>query len=164
MPAISNTRPLILLTKINRLELLHHLFEDVFVPPIVLHEIHGHGVDDETVRAVLAARWIEVHEVSDADSQRHLLGGLDAGEAGVIGLAVQFGRTLPVLLDDLAARRQASGMGLRVAGTGGILVGAKDEGLIPTVRPELDRLRDAGLRISGPAYAQILKLAGESTA
>lgn len=45
----------------------------------------------------------------------------------------------------------------------GILVLAKKQGLIERVKPDIDRLRGSGYRISEALYAQILEDSGEHT-
>src|SRR5438270_426415 len=68
---------------------------------------------------------------------------------------------IPILLDDRAARRTARALGLHVYGSAGVLGLAKERGLIPAVRPVLDRLRAAGLYLSDRIYADILAQAQE---
>jgi uncharacterized protein len=51
--------------------------------------------------------------------------------------------------------------GVETVGSGGVLVLAKRQGLIPLVRPVLDELRVAGLHLSERAYREILVKAGE---
>jgi hypothetical protein len=50
---------------------------------------------------------------------------------------------------------------LPVIGSGGLLLLAKDQQLIPEVRPLLDALVAAGLRIHPQLYHAILRSAGE---
>lgn len=53
-------------------------------------------------------------------------------------------------------------MGLKVTGTLGILIAAKDRGLLPSVRPLLDALRaDAGFWIGDALYGAVVAAAGE---
>ena len=59
---------------------------------------------------------------------------LDAGESEAIVLAQQLNARY-VLLDDGLARRKARLIGLHMTGTLGILLMARETGLIPAVRP-----------------------------
>ena len=86
---------------------------------------------------------------------------LDPGEAEAIALAIELGTRGPVLLDDRKARRVASSIGLIVLGSAGVLLAAKQVGLIRSVRPVLDNLRTAGLYLSEPAYRRVLVRAEE---
>jgi len=49
------------------------------------------------------------------------------------------------VLDDLLARKYAKNMGLAITGTLGIILTAKNLGLIKTVKPLLDKLLDTGM-------------------
>ena len=45
-----------------------------------------------------------------------------------------------LILDEQPARRLATSLGLRVIGTVGLLLAAKDRGFLTKIKPELDRL------------------------
>ena len=86
---------------------------------------------------------------------------LDAGEAEAIALAVESNANL-ILLDERLGRRAAHRLGLTVVGTLGVLIAAKDRGLLAAVRPVLDALRaDAGFWITDELYNAVLKAANE---
>jgi hypothetical protein len=65
------------------------------------------------------------------------------------------------LLDDLDARRFAKRVGLPTIGTVGILLSARLQGKIPSLREEMDRLQVHGFRISKALMEEALKAAGE---
>ena len=85
---------------------------------------------------------------------------IDPGEAEVIALALELGIN-DVVLDDLDARRFARRNGLQPIGTLGLLLGAKESGLIVSVRNEINRLRSFGFRASDALIATVLASAGE---
>jgi predicted nucleic acid-binding protein len=85
--------------------------------------------------------------------------GLDAGESHAIGRAIEIGAAL--LADDLAARRYAAQQNLLVIGTLGVLVRAKRQGMLPMVRPLIERLLAGGHRLGATAIDQALKAASE---
>ena len=72
--------------------------------------------------------WIVVEDPGDSAEDIADSAGIDAGEAEAIMLARS--RHCPVLVDDLAARRFASGLGLEVTGSIGVVVRAVKVGLI----------------------------------
>lgn len=73
------------------------------------------------------ASWIQVKKLS-APSERSLLATLDAGEASVIQLAQEHEMPL-VLIDERKGRKVARAIyNLRVIGTVGILLKAKEQG------------------------------------
>lgn len=88
--------------------------------------------------------------------------GVSTADTTVIALAKEHGATL-VLIDDKRLRRLAKETGLPVVGSGGILLKAKEEGLITEVKSALDLLIKHGARIGEPLYRRILTLAGEET-
>ena len=85
---------------------------------------------------------------------------LDLGECAAIALAEELG-SQRVLIDELAARRVAKSRNLLVTGTLGILLIAKDRGLISTIEPILDTLRDRGMWIGRSLYRDVLTIAKE---
>lgn len=54
-------------------------------------------------------------------------------------------------------------LGFLVIGSGGVLLIAKRDSLIATVRPLLDDLRDVGLYLSDRVYWDLVTKAGEET-
>ncbi|MBI3948517.1 MAG: DUF3368 domain-containing protein [Armatimonadetes bacterium] len=90
---------------------------------------------------------------------------LKAGEWETIQLALTqkaSGQSVYVLLDDLAARKAASDLGLLPVGVVGVLLFARQDGLLQQVRPALDALRAGGFRLSDALYRQVLAAAEES--
>src|SRR5205823_13551105 len=74
---------------------------------------------------------------------------LDPGEAAVLALALTSSQgETEVILDDLAARRSAATLGLRVRGTLSFLLVTKAECRIPAVRPLLEALHQSGMRLT----------------
>ncbi|MFN0315113.1 MAG: DUF3368 domain-containing protein [Burkholderiales bacterium] len=69
-----------------------------------------------------------------------------------------------VLIDDALARRVAKALGLGIKGTLGILLDAKRAGLIPEVKPSLDKLDRLGFRLASRTRTAVLELSGEQDA
>ncbi|MCK4312764.1 MAG: DUF3368 domain-containing protein [Candidatus Cloacimonetes bacterium] len=65
------------------------------------------------------------------------------------------------MIDDLLARKYAEHLGLIVTGTFGILLKAKQKGIISLLKPLLDKLMKNGFYIDDKLYDQILQIAGE---
>jgi predicted nucleic acid-binding protein len=65
------------------------------------------------------------------------------------------------VLDDALARRVALTLGIKLTGTLGLLLDCKAAGLVPSVRPFLDRLQELGFRLSRRARILVLRSAGE---
>jgi predicted nucleic acid-binding protein len=102
--------------------------------------------------------WLHVVPVHVAPA---LLDVLDLGEAATITLALaQHARV--VLLDEQAGRRVATRYGLAVVGSLGVLVRAKQAGLLPLVRPHIDAMLAQGRRMSASLVLQTLQVVGEA--
>lgn len=153
MPVVSNSSPLIALAAMKRLDLLPALFQSVLIPPAVAHEIR---------RSVpLPLAWLEIRTLGASLPETVLRCSLANGEREAIGLALEV-RPDAIILDDLPARRVAHAAGLNVVGTLGVLLGAKRAGLLPAIRPELDRLVEASFFLSPQLYSELLQAAGET--
>ena len=85
---------------------------------------------------------------------------LDAGERDAIALAIERG-TVSVMLDDRRARRLAESLGVRVIGTVGVLAVAKDQDMLPAIRPEIEALLRVRFFLAPDVVARVLKEAGE---
>lgn len=75
-----------------------------------------------------------------------LLSDLDRGEAEVLALAQEMDADL-VIIDERLARRHAKRLGLALTGVLGVLLKAKERGLIPAIGPWVDRLRQGGIHL-----------------
>jgi hypothetical protein len=66
-----------------------------------------------------------------------------------------------LILDEQPARRVAASLGLRVIGTVGLLLTAKDRGLLTKIKPELDRLLAVRFFMDQELYDRAVGQAGE---
>jgi predicted nucleic acid-binding protein len=157
-PVIANNTPLVAFWSISRLDILHSLFEEILIPPAVQDEflLPAYGSRFESLHS---ASWIKVVHLSRPNAA-DAFAGLDRGEAEVIALAQEQDASL-VLIDEKRARRYAARMSLPVSGTLGVLLLAKQAGLIETVRPLISGLIETGLYIHQDLVDEILLLAGE---
>ena len=154
---VPNTGPLIALAGIGQFALLRRLFGNILIPPAVRAEV----LDEATLAAVIAADWISVHVAQDAIAVQLLKEELDAGESEAIILARELDANL-LLVDERVAKRKARTLGLPTLGTLGVLLLAKDQGLLVALSPLLEDLRRAGFRMSHDLYRRVLDSAGET--
>jgi predicted nucleic acid-binding protein len=154
---ISKSTPLIAFAQIGKLKLLEGIVGRVLVPEAVWEEVTGSSerIGAEPIRD---ASWVEMRAVAMVASDLLLL--LDRGEAEVIALAEQLGAE-EVLLDERAARAVALARGLNVIGSVGLLIRAKQRGLIEAVRPFLDQMQAQGMRYSRRFIEEVLRQLGE---
>ena len=85
---------------------------------------------------------------------------LGEGESAVLALAQEHRADL-LLLDEAHAVRCAHMLGFRVLRTVGVLLQAKVQGIIPTVKTPLQILRASGFRLSDDVHHAALRYAGE---
>ena len=144
---VCNAGPLIALSLVGNLDLLHRLYDRVLMPEAVVREVVESGAGRAGAIEVKAASWLE-HVPLDSPPEPLLAKELGAGEAAVITVAYRLSANL-VLIDERRARRIAEqAYGLRVKGSAGILVAAKRANLIPAVRPLLEAMADQGYFLS----------------
>jgi predicted nucleic acid-binding protein len=157
-PAV-NASPLILLARAGLLELLQLASAKVVVPEAVAREIERRGPGDVTSNALARTRWLErvAPPPVPAVIQAWDLG---EGESSVLAWAHAQPGTLAII-DDLAARRCAASLQIPVRGTLGLVLVAKQRGVIPAARPTIDKLRSAGLYLSDRVLRDALRLVGE---
>jgi uncharacterized protein len=158
---VSNTTPLSELAKIDRLDLLHSLFTTILIPPTVYAELTT-GNHPAAIM-ISATPWIVTQPVKQAERIAQLLQtpGLDQGECAAIALAEEL-KADRLLIDERAGRKLAQTLGLPIIGTMGILLLAKEAGLLAVIAPLLDDLIDHGTWISPAFYQQVLQMAGEA--
>ncbi|MEM9833196.1 MAG: DUF3368 domain-containing protein [Bacteroidota bacterium] len=104
--------------------------------------------------------WIKVESVEDEKYQRILELEVDKGEASAIALSIEKVDAL-LILDDLQARKLAEKLGLRYTGTLGMIARAKRVGVIESVKPIIEKIRNTNFRFSEEVFATIIKAAGE---
>ncbi|MCA6214183.1 DUF3368 domain-containing protein [Thermococcus bergensis] len=160
MPVVSDSTPLIHLAKIGRLELLREFFGEIIIPEAVYRECVLEGGESEDARAIKNAGWIKVEKISDERLKRTLMLELDEGESETIVLALEKNAEL-ILIDDYDGREVARVLGLRVVGTIGILLRAKFQGRIESLKEELEKLKATGFWLSEELYEKVLREAGE---
>lgn len=161
MIVVSNTTPLIGLASIDRFDLLRQLFGEIQIAQAVYGEAVTAGREVGGAKEeVSTATWIRTTVVQDRLAVEVLLDELDLGEAETIVLAREVNADL-VLMDEKKRRRKVSKLGLQKIGTLGILLKAKQVGLLTQIRPDIERLRQEGFSISDTVVDIVLLDAGE---
>ena len=157
-PVILNNTPLVAFWVLGRFDLLRDLYGKVIIPPAVHAEFLATEREDREA-ALVDAPWIKT--VPLAHPQRALVyTGLDDGEAAVLALAEELNGI--VVMDERKGRRYAGRLGLPLTGSLGLLLLAKERGLLKSVDAALDQLIAAGLHLDADLVAKVLQMAGES--
>jgi predicted nucleic acid-binding protein len=161
LPVVADAGPLIGLARTGLLDLLPQLYGKVLIPAPVLAELQvsEKRPGSQALLAAIEDGWLAA--VSAAEGEEPLSLALGAGEAGAIFLAGRIPCRF-LLLDERRGRAVAKARGLRVVGTGGVLITAKQRGLLDRVSDALDRLAEGGYRLAPGLREQILRLAGEN--
>ena len=146
---ISDSSCFIILTNIGELELLHKVYGQV-VTTIDIASEFGEPLPE----------WVEIMPVADKYKQQLLEMQIDKGESSAIALALETpGST--VILDDYKARKIAAQLGITYTGTIGVIIKAKLKGIIPAIKPLLQKIKQTDFRLSPEIEIQALKEANE---
>ena len=162
MIIVSNTSPINNLAGINQLDLIRQLYSSVIIPNAVYQELTSSDFPVAGAIEVQTLDWISRRQVNNRSLVDRLKKELDLGEAEAIALALELNADR-LLIDERRGRVVAARLNLEYTGVLGILVEAKSQGIISSVKPLLDALINrAGFWVSESIYNDILQLAGES--
>ncbi len=157
---VSNTGPIIALALIDRLDVIRSCSEEILVSDAVHKELLEGGSSNRGLSSYQRASWIKVRRLSFPPDPL-LATVLDAGEASVIQLAREV-RADYTLIDERKARKVARDVfGLKVVGTVRLLVEAKKNGALDSVKEALAEMRKNGYHIHDDIVVFALKEAGE---
>lgn len=159
---VADSGPLIALARLNLLALPSRLFRDVLVTATVWHEVTGEPralAEQSLLHAAQHAGQLRVIDDPAVVPRPIADALLDAGEHSAIAAATALGAA--VLVDDKRGRTVAARLGLPVIGTLGLLVRARDAGLIDKVRPLAEALLGGGYFLARPLVERTLAAIGE---
>jgi len=156
---IVNTSPIFYLHRLGLLEMLNKLYGDITIPEAVRNELEKGYVQGEDVPQLENYPWIQIMNV-DMPEYLSLIVDLGLGESEVLAIATNHPSAL-VILDDKLARRIAKMRGFLLTGTAGVLLRAKEKGLIPALKPVIEKLLSLNFRLKSDLVNAILELAGE---
>lgn len=144
---VSDSTCLIGLERIGKLDILTELFEPIMIPPEIEKEFGK------------KFSWLKNEFLSNNTLASALKLTVDSGEAEAIALASE--KICLLISDDKQARAAAKSLGISVIGTIGVLVRAKQNGIISAVKPILDDLESNDFFISQALRIEALKIVGE---
>jgi uncharacterized protein len=149
-----DTGPLLVLARIGQLDLLG---SRILLVETVVNEC--------TVRSDSASsairKLVESHGTVAVLTSDVIPSRLGPGEAAVLSWARPRKAEVVCVLDDRAARNAARTLGIRMTGTLGILLRAKAEGKLGTLRPVLEQAVQAGLYLDKTTISRALEAVGE---
>ena len=159
MIVVSDTTPIISLIKTGQLEILRKLFGAVYIPDAVYQELTENKTYAEEARIVQESGFLFREEVDNKKSVMILRNftGLDTGESEAIILADEKQSDV-LLMDERKGREVAKKMGIKIAGTMGILAQAFDEKIL--TKKDIERciecLKENEIRISQKLYQKLI--------
>ena len=167
MPVVSNTSPLIWLSKVGKIHLLKVLYGEVVIPEEVYREAVERGLQEGFSDALVIKEgvdegWIKISGLSESGDllcqkiMEHAL-EIHLGEVQAIILAREANMLL--LMDESSGRAFAEAWGLEVRGTIHVILRALREELLSKneVREAVLQLIDKGFRIEPRLLARVLR-------
>ena len=147
---------------IGQINLLGLLYGKIIVPVSVWEEFLALEKFGFYPKTILEAVDLQVLTPQNQALVEILKEQLDAGESEAIVLAKEINADL-LLLDERLGTTLARKMGLKTTGILGILIEAKNQNLIPAIKPFLFDLRvKAGFWLSDKLEQQLLAAVGEA--
>ena len=157
---LSDASPLIALSLIDRLDLLHSLFGRITITDVVQAEVLAGGdrPGQSAIAAAINAKRIRV--IIDQWPEPKLP-DQDEGEASTLRAAIHHGASCLVLIDERAGRAVAKESGIAHTGTVGLILQAKKRGLVKSARSAFEQLLAKDFRVSAGLIREALAQAGE---
>jgi len=160
---VADAGPLIHLARINKLDLLHALFKEIYIPNAVKTETVDRGknqgyVDAIAIEKAISSGWVKVAQIKPNAENLAKEANISIGEAEAIILAKQM-ETTKLLIDDARARKIAQTLGLKPHGTIYVLKLALVKKIISKkeYRQSLQKAINTGLYLTTELYMQALK-------
>jgi predicted nucleic acid-binding protein len=148
---ISDASCLIALDEIGQIEILKSAFPQIVTTKEVSAEF---GKELPT--------WISVKTLQNSAKRNELELVLDAGEASAIALALENPKQSILIIDEKKGRKIAKQYNLEIIGTLRVLLLAKQNGVIPSVKNLVAELTRKRFRFTNAVVNQILEEANES--
>jgi predicted nucleic acid-binding protein len=157
---ICDVSPIQYLHQTGLLDLLRLRYGAITIPVAVAAELREGTLRGVDLPAIDALEWVQVRQPVGR-LLLPIVADLGAGEREVLALGTETPDSV-VILDDALARRYARMLNLTLTGTLGVLLKAKEAGLLPAVTPVLDRLEHLRFRVDPETRQAVLRLAGEA--
>ncbi len=156
MIIVSNTSPIIAFGKLKKFYLWEKIFGQILIPSFVHHEFTNAKYKNEFI---LPQNLFRIEQVESIEPL--LIKELDRGEAEAITLAINK-KADWLIMDERKGRNIAKNVyGLNVIGTSGILLKAKESGIVKEISPIFQELKKIDYYISDDIVKYVCKQAGE---
>ena len=151
---IGDSSALIALSVIDKLELLEQLYENLYVPQAVYDEVTKVGRPQSDKLKQFLQNRVKIVNLNLTKL------GLGLGELEAITLYKELNADV-LLIDDNRAKKYAMLNDVRVIGSLGVLIKAKEKGYIKKVKPFLEAIVKSEVYISDKLIVQVLEICGE---
>lgn len=159
MIVVSDTSCISNLVSINQLDLLHKIYNEIYLPPAVFEELLQ--LNKEDIKQELTSHtWILVENNFIKNISLAPPKYVDRGEAEAIDLALYL-KADRLLIDERKGTLLANELGLITIGLLGILKIAKEMNFLISAKPLIDKLVKNNFWLSNSLYKQFLKSVNE---
>jgi len=148
-----NTSVLQYLHSIGLIDILKTLFGKVYITQEVSLEIERGKQQGVNLPNLDESGYIKVID-TNMGNLIDIVRDLGKGEASLILLGMKNPESL-VILDDQLAREVARSLNIKITGTVGLLIMAKEKGIIKAVKPYLDNMINTGFYLA-PAHRLLI--------
>jgi len=155
MILIADSSALVALSVVDKLDVLEQLFGEVYVPRAVYEELSK----ENKAESYKLKNYCK-NKVLDIQSKTNFNISLGQGESEAIVLYREQNADF-LLCDDKKAKKFAQNFGLNVIGSLGILLKAKEAGVISEISPLVELLKNSRIFIDNRTFELVLKMAGE---
>ena len=161
MIVVADTSVILNLCCVEQAHLLPALFHEVWIPDEVRIEFERLSLHQPRFQGLRLPDWARIQPAEPVSAALAALPNLHAGETAALALALNR-QADAVLMDESAGRRAAQLLGLPVIGVLGVLLQARRSGLLPAIKPVLERLAaEAGFWLSPVLMKEALRKSGE---
>lgn len=157
MIIVSDTSSISNLIQIEQLHLLNALYGEITITPAVKRELYR---IESHIQVIENLDWIKVISPVNQQMVLRLLNDLDLGESEAIALAIEQNAEY-LIIDEYLGREIAQKFNIKVIGVLGVLLSAKEKGLLTEVKPHIDKLQQIGFWLNQNLLKLVLTKAGE---
>ena len=157
MIVVSDTSSISNLLQVGLIDVLHVLYGEITITPAVRRELFA---VPEQERQIEQIDWIRVKAPQNQKLVFELLEELELGESESIALAVEENARY-LIIDESKGRAIADSYGVKIVGILGVLIQAKQKGVISSAKEYIEKLIEIGFRLDKKLIGQVLKKLGE---
>jgi predicted nucleic acid-binding protein len=161
MIVVADTSVILNLCRMQHEYLLQRLYNRVLIPVPVAGEFTRLSKTHSRFSGLALPHWIEILPAPKSFPAEVIQAQLDVGESAAIALCLEQ-KADALLVDELLGREVATRLRVRTIGILGILMDARNQKLISSVKVLLERLeKEANFWIAPNLKNRVLQLAGE---